>query len=113
MGLKAIILKFGKMKKEMNPIVNVAVQILPRSSEVGTYELVDEAIRIIDQSGLKYRVTPFETVMEGDYDEIMAIVKKIQFACYNAGAETAMTYIKIQSSSDAPVRIEDKMEKYD
>ncbi|QZE14902.1 thiamine-binding protein [Halosquirtibacter laminarini] len=101
------------MSNPMNPIVNVAVQVLPRSKSKDTYELVDEAIRIIDQSGLKYRVTPFETVIEGEYDSIMDIVKKVQLACYNAGAESAMTYIKIQSNSKAPVRISDKMNKYD
>ncbi|MDC1106226.1 thiamine-binding protein [Prolixibacteraceae bacterium] len=97
----------------MNHTVNVAVQVLPRSKDVDTYDLVDEAISIIDQSGIKYRVTPFETVMEGDYDQIMEIVKKIQLACYKAGAETAMTYVKIQTSSLSPVRIDDKMKKYD
>ncbi len=64
-------------------------------------------------SGLKYRVTPFETVMEGTYDEVMEVVKKAQQACYDAGAESMMTYIKIQSSKDTDVSIEDKMEKYD
>ncbi|HRT81380.1 MAG TPA: thiamine-binding protein, partial [Bacteroidales bacterium] len=59
------------------------------------------------------RVTPFETVMEGTYDEVMEVVKKAQQACYDAGAESMMTYIKIQSSKDTDVRIEDKMEKYE
>jgi len=68
---------------------------------------------VIAASGLKYRVTPFETVMEGTYDEVMEVVKKAQQACYDAGAESMMTYIKIQSSKDADVRIEDKMEKYE
>ncbi|HRZ98517.1 MAG TPA: thiamine-binding protein [Paludibacter sp.] len=74
--------------------------------------MVDKAIEIIASSGLKYRVTPFETVMEGNYDEIMIVVKKAQQACYEAGAESLMTYIKIQSSLE-DVTIDDKMEKYD
>jgi len=74
---------------------------------------VDKAIEVIAASGLKYRVTPFETVMEGTYDEVMEVVKKAQQACYDAGAESMMTYIKIQSSKDTDVSIEDKMEKYD
>jgi uncharacterized protein (TIGR00106 family) len=97
----------------MDKIVNIALQILPSSTIVHPYKLVDKAIEVIAASGLKYRVTPFETVMEGEYDKIMEIVKQAQQACYDAGAESMMTYIKIQSSKDEDVRIEDKMEKYE
>lgn len=97
----------------MDKIVNIALQILPTSSKVHPYNLVDKAIEVIAASGLKYRVTPFETVMEGEYDKIMEIVKQAQQACYDAGADSLMTYIKIQSSKDSDVTIEDKMEKYE
>jgi len=39
-------------------------------------------------------------------------VKRAQQACYEAGAESLMTYVKIQSSLEN-VSIEDKMEKYE
>ncbi len=97
----------------MDKIVNIALQILPTSATVHPYNLVDKAIEVIAASGLKYRVTPFETVMEGEYDKIMEIVKQAQQACYDAGADSLMTYIKIQSSKDSDVTIEDKMEKYE
>ena len=96
----------------MNNTVNIALQILPTSKTVHPYSIVDAAIAVIAASGLKYRVTPFETVMEGSYDEIMEVVKKAQEACYAAGADSLMTYLKIQSAK-TDVCIEDKMEKYD
>ena len=96
----------------MNKTVNIALQILPSSKDKHPYSLVDEAIEIIANSGLKYKVTPFETVMEGGYDEIMKVVKKAQQACYAAGADSLMTYIKIQSSRE-DVTIGDKMDKYE
>jgi uncharacterized protein (TIGR00106 family) len=96
----------------MDKIVNVALQVLPSSASIHPYLLVDKAIEVIAASGLKYKVTPFETVMEGTYDDIMKVVKQAQEACYSAGAESLMTYIKIQSSRK-DVSIEDKMEKYE
>ena len=96
----------------MNKTVNIALQILPSSKTINPYKLVDKAIEVIANSGLKYRVTPFETVMEGNYDKIMEVVKLAQQACYKAGAESLMTYVKIQSST-GDVSIEDKMEKYE
>ena len=97
----------------MNRQINLALQVLPRAKDKDTYDLVDEAIRIIKESGVKYRVCPFETVMEGDFDELMEIVKKVHEACYAAGAENMLAYVKIQSNADVPVLIEDKMAKYD
>jgi len=96
----------------MTKTVNIALQILPSSKNVHPYSIVDKAIEVIAASGLKYRVTPFETVMEGSYEDIMTVIKDAQQACYNAGAESLMTYLKIQSSLN-DVTIEDKMEKYD
>ena len=95
----------------INKKVNIALQVLPSANGKHPYSIVDKAIEVIAKSGLKYKVTPFETVMEGTYEEIMRVVIEAQTACYEAGAENLMTYIKIQSSL-SDVTIEDKMEKY-
>ena len=96
----------------MEKTVNIALQILPTSKTIHPYLLVDKAIEVIASSGLRYKVTPFETVMEGSYEEIMNVVKQAQEACYKAGADSLMTYVKIQSSIK-DVSIDDKMEKYE
>ena len=93
--------------------INVAIQVLPRSAKVGTYELVDRAIEVIQNSGLKYRVCPFETVVEGYYDEIMSLLKQIHEVIYANGAEEMITNMKIQTRYNEDVLIEDKMNKYD
>jgi len=93
--------------------INVAIQVLPRSAKVGTYELVDRAIEVIQQSGLKYRVCPFETVVEGYYDEIMTLIKAVHVVISASGAEEMITNMKIQTRYNEDVLIEDKMNKYD
>ena len=93
--------------------INVAIQVLPRSAKMGTYELVDKAIEVIQKSGLKYRVCPFETVVEGYYDEIMTLLKEIHEVIYANGAEEMITNIKIQTRYNEDVLIDDKMNKYD
>jgi uncharacterized protein YqgV (UPF0045/DUF77 family) len=96
----------------MDKTVNIALQILPSSKTIHPYTLVDKAIEVIAASGLRYKVTPFETVMEGGYDKIMETIKAAQEACYNAGADSLMTYVKIQTSR-LDVSIEDKTGKYE
>ncbi len=93
-------------------IINMALQVLPQAQGVNSYDLVDKAIEIIQASGLKYKVCPFETVIEGTFDEVMNVVKNVHLALEKHGTETLMTYIKIQSNFSSNVSIEDKMEKY-
>jgi len=96
----------------MDKTVNIALQILPSSKTIHPYALVDKAIEVIAASGIRYKVTPFETVMEGSYNDIMKVVKLAQEACYEAGADSLMTYVKIQTSK-TDVSIEDKIGKYE
>jgi len=97
----------------MNHKINLAIQVLPRATNIGTYELVDVAIELIQKSGLIYKVCPFETVVEGYYDEVMSLVKSIHEAVYSAGAEEMITNIKIQTRNNQDVYIDDKMHKYE
>ncbi len=57
--------------------INMALQVLPQAEGKDSYELVDEAIKEIEASGLKYKVCPFETVVEGSLDEAMELVKRV------------------------------------
>ena len=97
----------------MDKKINMAIQVLPRSAKMGTYDLVDKAIEAIQISGLKYRVCPFETVVEGYYDEIMKLIKKVHEVIYLNGADEMITNIKIQTRYNQDVLIEDKMNKYE
>jgi uncharacterized protein YqgV (UPF0045/DUF77 family) len=93
--------------------VNLALQILPSGkSKEEAYHLVDKAIEVIQKSGLKYIVCPFETVIEGEYETVMKVVEAAQQACYDAGATDLLVYIKLQRSVAHTVRIEDKIGKY-
>ena len=45
----------------------LSIQMIPKAENgVDTYPLVDEAIKVIDESGVKYQVNPLETTMEGN-----------------------------------------------
>ncbi len=97
----------------INNKVNVAFQILPKSEKHDTYDLVDKVIEVIKKSGLKYRVCPFETVIEGKYGEIMQLITEAQQTCLQAGANEFLAYLKIQVNKNKDVTIEDKTWKYD
>lgn len=97
----------------MPAIVNIAIQVIPFSRERELYDLVDLAIQVIESAGVSYRVCPFETVMEGEYDRLMEVVKDCQQICLDNGADQVLVNLKIQHRKEGDVRISDKMKKYE
>lgn len=93
-------------------IINLGLQIVPKSKSQESYNLVDKAIEVIQDSGVKYEVTPFETVMEGPQEQLMAIAMEAQNAVFNAGAEEVLIYYRIHVRKDSNVTIEEKTDKY-
>ena len=66
---------------------SVAIQTLPEAkNDEELIRIVDEVIAYIKSTGLNYYVGPFETAIEGDYDEQMDIVKECQHIAIRAGA---------------------------
>lgn len=94
------------------PIINLGIQIVPKSKTLDSYALVDKAIEVIQQSGIKHIVTPFETVMEGPQEELMEIARRAQEAVLAAGAEEVLVYYRRQIRKNSDVSIEDKIGKY-
>lgn len=97
----------------MNYNINLAIQILPLGIEKKeAYRIIDTAIAKVQQSGLKYQVCPFETVIEGPYDTVMQLANDMQDACYSAGAKELLVNIKLHRSMEKDMAIEDKTGKY-
>lgn len=57
-------------------------------------QYVAECLRIVDASGLDYRINPMGTVVEGEYDEVMDLVKTCHLRVMEL-APRAITSVKI------------------
>src|SRR3954447_7260937 len=92
--------------------VNVSFQVLPQGVEqTNLYAVVDRAIAVVQASGVRYEVGPMETTMEGDYDQLMRIVKEAQEACMAAGATGVITIVKVICKQGG-ASIDEKIGKY-
>lgn len=97
----------------MNTTINLAIQVLPLElPKEEAYRIVDEAIHCIQQSGLQSLVTPFETVVEGPYAQVMQLLEDVQEACARAGAGEVIINLKLHRNFTKPVAIGDKIDKY-
>lgn len=97
------------MKK---PEASIAIQVLPKVDNEDIIRVVDEVIAYIKSTGLNYFVSPFETTIEGDFDELMEIVKNANLICIKAGAPSVMSYVKIALSTEGVWSIEEKTSKH-
>ena len=44
-------------------LITLGIQIVPKSASHDSYNLIDRAIDYIQQSGVKYKINPFETTV--------------------------------------------------
>jgi len=86
----------------------VEFSIIPIGIGSSIGDRLAEVLSIIDASGLPYKVNPMGTVIEGDWDDIMKLIKKCHETVMKAG-ERALTTIIIDDRKGKQNRIEEKV----
>ncbi|MBI5559884.1 MAG: MTH1187 family thiamine-binding protein [Deltaproteobacteria bacterium] len=87
----------------------VEFSIIPvgRGESIG--EEIAKVISIVAKSGLPYRVNPMGTVVEGEWDEVMAVIKKCHEEVIKASARAVST-ITIDDRPSKPLdRLTEKL----
>ncbi len=82
--------------------------ITPIGKGVSVGEYVAKCVDLVDRSGLPYRLNPMGTVVEGRFDDILALIAR----CHKAVArdsERVSTIIKIDDRKGASRQIESKI----
>ena len=92
--------------------INASIQIVPIVMDRHPYEWVDEAIAIIQQSGIKYEVGPFATVVEGSYTEVMKVIDDVNEYLFAKACNEWITNVQIQVRSSASITSLEKTQKF-
>jgi uncharacterized protein YqgV (UPF0045/DUF77 family) len=96
------------------PEASLAIQVLPQSvtgDEV--LQIVDKVIAYIKGTGLPTVVGPFESVIEGDFNQLMEIAAECQRICIREGAHGLLTYMKMAYNPNGGVwSIDEKTAKH-
>jgi len=95
-------------------ISSIAVQDLPlTANENDVIKIVDHVIAYIDASGVNYQVGAFESTLEGDYDQLMAILAQLPKVAAEITDIPVMVYSKINMATTSDVlTIAKKTDKY-
>ncbi len=75
----------------------------------GLSKFVAGCVQLVKESGLKYQLTPMGTILEGELDDIFALVRKMHESPFNAGAQRVSTLIKIDDRRDCEHTMERKL----
>lgn len=90
----------------MSVLLEFSMSPLDKGESVGKY--VARSLKIIDASGVPYRLNPMGTVLEGEWDEVMRVVKR----CYDAMARDCRRIscsIKVDARRGKGGRLESKV----
>lgn len=86
----------------------VEFSIIPLGSGSSIGDRLADVLKIVHSSGLRYKVNPMGTVVEGEWEEIFRLIKK----CHKAALsheERVLTNISIDDRKGKRNRIEQKV----
>ncbi len=92
----------------MNVMIDLCVVPMGVGASVSTW--VAECERIIEASGLDCRLHPYGTIVEGEWDAVMAVVKRCQERMHELGAPRVFTTLKLGTRTDKAQTMDDKVE---
>jgi uncharacterized protein (TIGR00106 family) len=93
-------------KKEELMLVEFSIIPIGVGSSLGAY--LAEVLKIVDASGLPYKINPMGTVIEGEWNEVMQLIRKCHKTVMKTG-ERVVTTISIDDRKGKPNRIEGKV----
>jgi len=87
----------------------VEFSIVPMGKGVSISPVVARVMKIIVESGISYKANPMGTVLEGEWDRVMDIIKQCHQEVMK-DADRAITSIKIDDRKGKEERIGKKVE---
>lgn len=89
-------------------MVLLEFSLYPTDKGESVSEYVKRNLEIIDDSGLPYKLGPMGTCLEGEYDEVMAVVKEC-FDRMSADCGRVACQIKIDYRAGRSGRLDEKV----
>lgn len=92
---------------------SVSLKVLPKvEGREELFRIVDKVIDYIKSTGVKHVIGPSETTMDGDFNELMEIIKNAQLICQNEGANGVFSLVTISYNTKGVIEIDEKIKKY-
>lgn len=91
----------------------MSIQIIPKTpNNEDVIPYVDEAIKVIQDSGLQYRVGPLDTTVQGDMNECLILIQKLNDRMVEIEVPSTISQVKFYHVPEG-ITIETLTGKYD
>ena len=88
----------------------LGISLIPVGTNSASFSSsITGAVKTIEDRGLKYQVTPTETIIEGQLDELLEVAKEIHQNAM-AGSNRIITNITIDERRDKQVNREEQVD---
>lgn len=91
----------------MNVILDLC--LVPIGVGVSVSKYIAACQRVLDEAGLVPHLHPYGTTVEGDWDVVMAAVKKCHRVVHEMGAPRISSTIKLGTRTDRKQSMDDKV----
>jgi uncharacterized protein (TIGR00106 family) len=90
----------------------VEISIVPLGTKTPSVsQYVARAIKVLEkENDMKYEITPMGTIVEGDLDRILAVVRKMHEEVFGEGVARVSTTVKIDDRRDKAQGMKDKVD---
>ena len=86
------------------------VSIVPvGTGDTGVSSHVAGALAVLQASGLAYRLTPMGTIIEGDLDAVLDVIRAMHESPFAGDVRRVYTVIRIDDRRDREARMDDKV----
>ena len=87
------------------------ITVVPSGVGPSVSEYVARAQKVIDRHPeVKYQLTPMGTVLEGEMDDILEVIKDVHNSTFDERVQRVLTLIKIDERRDKPLSMQGKLE---
>lgn len=87
----------------------VEFSVVPLGMGESVSQYVAECMKMVEASGLTYKINPMGTVVEGEYDEVMALIKRCHARIMEMSPRV-ITTVKIDDRRGAKGMIDKKVD---
>ncbi len=85
--------------------------VLPVVPEEQVNEIVEKAIQVVIDSGLKYEVEANSTTVEGDLEQLLDVIRQAHIVARDQGSGRVITVIKIDDKKGG-ITMQEKVKKF-
>lgn len=90
--------------------VMIDLCVVPMGVGVSVSDYVTACHRVLQASGLKHQLHAFGTNIEGEWDEVFAVVKRCHEVVHEMGAPRITATLKVGTRTDRAQTMDDKIQ---